>query len=512
MSHTHPCATGTRPPVRGRYAKLSDIQFLASVIQQHEQASHNPTSRLTFLIDGKSYSHNEVARRVRRAKKAGRLLPEGLVDASAQPKHIQIVHRPLHKLKQFPILSDDYSSDSSDGSPCSSPIEIYARWADLMDESSRSYFLQLVHEEHNPSVPATPSYPDELFIKAKFFFNIIKYFRGAYDNGQFVHNELGEFVSNVSATSINKINNFYKCCVTAIDLIERGYHVQGFAMVSDALWLIEQLLEERDPKLIDTICDVSVLLLSRGWNRMYDVLNDRICAMVEIRAAQKREENQPWAQMFACLKRLPTSQALELMQRGWKCGYDQIEGIFPGHAWDGLNISCSSDHQLRMGIYVSQLHQDILSTPVISLQGKKTNLDGASDIQRQFTRAKVHYSQGIHDQALKALEYIISRCSKARKQGDDKWMALEIEALEVSARCHYAIHGPKPACGGNPSAESLLKTAITRSTTLWGVKSATTIALKHTLRLWVLEQGRYQEADLLRNAIDVVVIKAEPET
>lgn len=437
------------------------------------------------------------------------------MNASAQPKHIEVVHHPMRKGNQsYPVLCDGHSSDSSDGSPCSSPmpIEVYARWADLMDESSRYYFLQLVHMEHNSSLPATPSYPDELFIKAKFFFNIIKYFRGAYDSGQFVHNELGEYVSNVSATSITKINNFYRCCVTAIDLIERGHHVQGFAMVSDGLWLMEQLLEERDPKLIDTICDVSVLLLTRGWHRMYDVLVTRICEMVEIRAAQKNEGDQPWAQMFACLKKLPTTQALELMQRGWKCGYDQLDGIFPGHAWDGLNITCSSNHPLRMGKYVSQLHQDILSTPVALPQRNERHPTDSSEMQRQFTRAKVLFSIDDHHAALEPLQSIISKCAKARKQGEEKFMALEIDALEASAQCHYAISGLVQTSGATSTAETLLKTAITQSTTTWGIKSATTIALKHTLWSWFLEQGRHQEADLLRNAIDAVVVKTEPGT
>ncbi|KAH0365988.1 hypothetical protein KCU65_g5686, partial [Aureobasidium melanogenum] len=512
MSHTHPCAPGSRSSVRGKYAKLSDVQFLAAFMQQHERTSHIPRNQLTFFIDGKTYKHNEVMRRLRRAEKAGRLSSEDLLRASAQPKHIKIVQRPVRKVNRLcPALYDGQSSDSSDESLCSSPMpmEVYARWAELMDESSRYYFLRLVHMEHNTSLPATPSYTDELFIKAKFFFNIIKYFRGAYDNGQFVHNEVGEYVSNVSTTSIININNFYKCCVTAIDLIERGYHVQGFAMVSDALWLIEQLLEERDPKLIDTICDVSVLLLTRGWHQMYDILLDRICAMVEIRAKQKREEHQPWAQMFACLKRLPTSQALELMQRGWKCGYDQLEGIFPGHPWDGLNITCSSNHPLRMGKYVSQLHQDILSTPVTSPQPKEDYADDLGDMHRQFTRAKILFSIGSHHAALEPLQSIIPKCNKARKQGENKWMALEIQALEASARCHYAISGLITTPGRTSPAEAFLKAAISLSETWWDVKSATTIALKHTLWSWCLEQGRYQEAVFLRNAIDAVVVKTQ---
>ncbi|KAH0046251.1 hypothetical protein KCU80_g30, partial [Aureobasidium melanogenum] len=489
MSHTHPCAPGSRASVRGRYAKLSDVQFLAAFMQQHEQTSQIPRNQLTFLIDGKTYKHNEVMRRLRRAEKAGRLSPEDVIRASAPPKHIKIVQRPVRRAnRSYPTLCDSQLSDYSDESPCSSsmPMEVFVRWAKLMDESSRYYFLQLVHMEHITSLSATPSFTDELFIKAKFFFNIIKYFRGAYDNGQFVHNELGEYVSNVSATSITRINNFYRCCVTAIDLIERGYHIQGFAMVSDALWLIEQLLEERDPKLIDTICDVSVLLLARGWHQMYDILVTRICDMVEIRAAQKREEHQPWAQMFACLKKLPTSQALELMQRGWKCGYDQLEGIFPGHSWDGLNITCSSNHPLRMGKYVSQLHQDILSTPVASPQPNEDSSDDLGDMHRQFTRVKVLFSIGNYHAALEPLQSIISKCTKARKQGEKKWMALEIDALEASARCHYAISGLATTSGDISTAERLLETAITRSTTLWDIKSIQgSCGGAHTsLRLW----------------------------
>ena len=501
MSHAHLRPARSRASSRGKYAKFSDVQFLASVMQQ-EQASHNSTGRLMFLIDGKRYHRHEVMRRLRRAQKAGTLSMRESTDASALPNRIQIVQRTIGRPCTTPGAGYIPDQDSES--------EIYTKCAALMDEVSRRCFLQLIDMEYDTSLLTTPSDTDEYSIKAKFFFNIIKYFRGAHGNGHFVHNDLGEYVSHVSPTSIVKINDFYKCCITAIDLIERGYHIQGFALVSDSLWLMEQLLEERDPKLIDTICDVSVLLLTRGWNRMYEVLNERICAIVELRAVQKKEEHQPWAQMFDCLKRLPTSQALELMQRGWKCGYDQLEGIFPGHAWDGLNISCSPHQSLRMGQHFSQLYHEILSTPVASPRRNKEHPNSASDIQRQFTRAKVRHSLGGYHAALEDLDMIVSKCSKARKQGENKWMALEVEALEVSARCHYAISGLVTACGGPSTAETLLKTAITRSTTLWGGKSATTIALKHTLWSWCLEQGQFKEAELLRLAIDAVVVKIEP--
>jgi hypothetical protein len=384
----------------------------------------------------------------------------------------------------------------------SSKSEINARWAELMEWSIRKCFMDLVSMEENATISPTLSYPDEQLVPAKFYFNIFKYFRGAYDNGQFVRNELGELVSHASARSTANVKNFYKCCITAIDLIERGYPTQGFALVSEALWLIEELLEQRDPKLIDTICDVSVILLTKGWDQVYDILNARICGMVEIWALRKGEELHPWAQIFACWRKLPTSQALEFMRRGWRCGYDQFEGISPGLAWEGLNMSCTSDHSMRMGEHTARLHQDIMSAWF-----SVPDPSALSSMRQQFACANVLYDEKNYREAQGTMESIVSRCATAREQGDQTWVAMEIEALEVAARSSYAISSRPGRSNSVSAAIALLETAIARSESVWGDTSATTIALQHTLWLWLLDHDRHDEAESLRKTMDAVVIK-----
>jgi len=504
--HHAPDSKGSK---RGKYAKLSDIQFIASVIQKQITQSRGPLSQMRFLINGKLYPYSEVARRIRRAKKAGIFWSDKPDKALKQPSHIEIITSPVPKRNHSVLMPSSSNAKDCRGEPSSTQSsrlsEIYARWADVMDCSYRDCFLDLVSAEQTSTMHPALSYPDEHLMPAKFFYNIIKYFNGAHENGHYVRNELGELVSHVSVNSSTNVNNFYKCCITAIDLLERGYPAQGFALVSDALWLIEELLEERDPKLIDTICDVSVILLTKGWDRVYDVLTQRICSMVEIRALRRREELQPWAQVFACLRKLPTTQALEMMRRGWQCGFDQLEGILPGHAWEGLNMSCSSDYSLRMGENIGRLHQDIMSAwfslPEPSALGS---------MQMQFACGNALYHDKNYREAAGTMESIVSRCVEAREQGNVMWVSLEVEALEVSARCQYARSKSHQRQTDISAAVALLERAITRSESVWGITSATTIALQHTRWLWLLDQDRGSEAQSLRVTIDAVLIKPEP--
>jgi hypothetical protein len=494
---------------RGKYAKLSDIQFIASVIQKHVTESRGPLNQMRFLINGKLYPYSEVARRIRRAKKSGIFWSEDSDQSLRQPSHIEIITSPVPQRNNLLVLPSTSNVgdcwDEPSSSQSSRLSEIYARWAEAMECSYRDCFLDLVSAEQTTTMhPALP-YPDEHFMPAKFFHNIIKYFNGAHDNGHYVRNELGELVSHVSVKSSTNVNNFYKCCITAIDLIERGYPAQGFALVSDALWLIEELLEERDPKLIDTICDVSVTLLTKGWDRVYDVLTERVCSMVEIQALRKKQELEPWAQVFACLRKIPTTQALEMMRRGWQCGFDQLEGILPGHAWEGLNMSCSSNYELRMGENIRRLHQDIMSAWFSLPQPS-----ALSGMQEQFACGVALYHDKDYREAAGAMESIISRCVEAREQGDMLWVSLEIEALEVFAKCRRARSKLSQNQTDMSAAVALIETAISRSESVWGVTSATTIALQHTLWLWLLDQDRGSEARSLRVTIDAVLIKPEP--
>ncbi|THX08189.1 hypothetical protein D6D18_01890 [Aureobasidium pullulans] len=449
-----------------------------------------------------SHPYGQATRHIPRAKESGNSW-SGVPIRSAQATHVRIAPKVNQSATKFAGSTPDLCDDSPDGD--SDVIEVYTPDLDPTDGVFQNQSLALVAK--TATIAPMLIYPDEHLIPVKFFSNIFDYFRGACDNGHFVRNDLGDLVSHVSPRSSMDVSNFYKCCITAIDLLERGYYAQGFALVSNALWLVERLLEVRDPKLIDTICDVAVLLLTKRWDQVYEILMERICCMVQFQAIRNKEQHHPWAQLFAWLQKLPTAQALEILRRGWKCGLDQLEDVNPGHSWEWLNMNCSSDYPLRMGGHVTRLHQD-----VVSAWFEVPEPSALSSMRQQFACGNVLYYDGNYREALGAMESIIYRCTEAREKGEEKWMTLEIEALEVASRCHSALSKSGRGRGDIPTAVTLLETSIERSEVVWGASSATTIALQHSLWLLLLEQERHSEAELLRSKIDAVMVQSKPGT
>jgi tetratricopeptide (TPR) repeat protein len=475
--------TDLQGSARGKYARLEDIRIAAAMIEHLGLYRLSPPSRPRLLINGKVYSMSEVARRERRAKLSGTWFQEDSSSTMPPPGHIQIRQ----------AQTNHKTWDTAFHIP---------GWEGQMDYSPDYYPHKLLFQDDTKFL-TTPSDPKELRNAERLCYYISNYLKRAHDNGQFVSNDAGELVSRSSAQSFTNLNNFYKCCIVAIELWERGYWPQGTALLSQALELVDVILNERDPKLLDVLCDLCILLPTKGWGKLYDILQQRLCRIVEIEAKKKHEQQYPWAQMFACISRLSSTEVAATLQQSWKCGFDQMERLLPEDPWDALNISCYSNHQLRIGDNV-QDHWDALLAQSTRLQPSD-----ASDTQRQFARGKIFHLRGDHQEALSIMEHILSQCDHARQQDDMKWMPMEIEALEVSARCHFALHKLAPNTEDMSAAEDLLDKAVAKSTRLYGPKSATTIALQHTLWLWLREQDRNREADLLRNTIDDAVGRIE---
>jgi hypothetical protein len=485
--------TDIKQSKRGTYVKLEDVRFIAGVIRDRELYLRSPSSRPIFLCKGKIYPYSEVARRKHRAKLSG-TWNRGSNSKIPQPSHIQIVSPGAS-----PSRSDESSTDDCKGSwDITSPVQTPG-WKGKTESSPDYYSPQLVFLDDTKIFNALCD-PPELQIAQRLCYNISAYLSGAKETGRFTSNEAGELVSSSSADSFSHLSDFYKCCIVAIELWDKQYWQQGTILLGRAMLLAEVVLVEKDPKLLDVLCDLCILLPTKGYGPVYGLLQDKLCSMVELKTPED-EKQQPWAQMFACIKSLSSTEIVATLQQSWKCGYDSMERLLPEDPWDAINISCYSNYRLRIGENVQQ-HWDTLLTRSTQQQSSDVG-----DIQRQFACGKILYLRGDYHEALVVMEYIISLCSQARQQRESKWNSMEIEALEVSARCHFAIYKLASSIRDSSIAESLLANALELSKTTHGDHSATTIALQHTLWLWLLEQGRHSEADQLRTTIDYLVIR-----
>jgi len=474
---------------RGKYAKLEDVQFAAAMIRDLGLDRLSPSSRPKFLIHDREYPYHEIARRVQRAKKSGTWIQESF-GTKSPPAYIQIVPARTNATK-VDVSSTDNCQHAQNEISTVSVIDREEQIDYVFD-----YCAHLLAYQNNMKILTTPSDPEAMQKTARLCYHISRYLKGAQDKKLFVSNDAGELISRSSARSLVNLNNFYKYCIVAIDLWDRRYWRQGTALLARALELVEIVLKEQDPKMLDVFCDLCILLPTRGYGKLYEILQHKLCSLVEWRARRKHEQQHPWAQIFAVIRRLPSTEVVATLQQSWKCGYDHITELLPEDPWDGMNISCHSNYQLRIGENVQQ-HWDMLLTRSTQLQH-----GDASEMQRQFACGKIFHLQGNHRGALKTMQHVLSQCNQATEEGETKWKPLEIEALEVSARCHYAIHKTTPSSVEMSTAEDVLEEAIKKSKELHGIQSATTIALQHTLWLWFTEQGRSNEADSMRRTMD----------
>ena len=159
-----------------------------------------------------------------------------------------------------------------------------------------------------------------------------------------------------------------------------------------------------------------------------------------------------------------------------------------------------------MGEHTARLHQEIMSAWF-----SVPDPSALSSMRQQFACGNVLFDEKNYREALGTMESIVSRCATARERGDQTWVAMEIEALEVAARSSYAISTKPGKSNDVAPAIALLETAILRSQSVWGTESATKIALQHTLWLWLLDDDQHDKAEHLRKTMDAVVIKSQPE-
>jgi hypothetical protein len=472
---------------RGRYARPEDVMFFAAMIRDLELDRRSPSSRPTFMLNGKKYPYKEVARRIQRAKTSGHW-PQEFNITIPQPDHIQVIPPRTRSTK---CEHTDECQDSQDATSSIRKID-HERQTDHLSED-RS--CRLVFQDDTKISIALPNLK-ELQMTERLCYSISVYLKSAREENRFTSNDAGELVSRSSAKSFTNLNDFYKCCIVAVELWDKKYWLQGTILLVRALELVGTVLVEQDPKLLDVLCDLCILLPTKGMGTLYDILKDNLCGMVEIKFAEKHGRQHPWAQIFACIRKLSSTDVVATLQQSWKCGYDSMERLFPEDPWDTINISCYSNHQLRIGTN-EQHHWDALL-----VRSSQRHQSDVCDTQRKFACGKILYLKGDYHEALKVMERIISECFQARQQDELKWIPMEIEALEVSARCHFAIHKLTRNTRKISIGENLLGNALELSRRTCDPNSATTIALQHTLWLWLLEQGRIREANLLRKSID----------
>jgi hypothetical protein len=326
--------------------------------------------------------------------------------------------------------------------------------------------------------------------------SISNYINGAFGNEQFIENDVEELVSRFAEKGTKNLSDFHTYCITAVELWDRGLGKQAITWFGKASALVGDLLDERDPRLLEVFADVSLLLHAKGLDILYKMLLQQMCKMVQTKAEIGKTEMQPWALMFSHLSKLSGRDLIKTIKDGWRLGYDQFvrSPLGPAHP---VNVVCKLNFLVR-----TQEHQSDLAWNQIT-HGKT---DSNIGLQQRFAHGKLQYLQGKLYDALESMQAVLETCERAICMGDWKWRRLEIDAIELSARCSHDIEIQFPGYEGLAAAKNKLKTAITYSQKTHGRFEAKTLSMMLTLWTWLQEEGgNAEEAENLKKDIDYAI-------
>jgi len=458
-------------------ATKDDVLYMAMVIRDLGVGCEK-SERPTFEVYGRKYNYYDIQRSLRRWK----LSFDSLRDpVGIQPDHIQI--RSPDGRKAYPQTSGhDGRHEVSPGS------RTYNERPDALaiSEAEPRLIQHLGSISFTYEIPHSPLPPLNFYKHEKLFTNIKAYIRGAFDSEMFTSINGGELVNSHAPTSSVKLKDFYWYCFTAIRLLENGHMVEGFSWFTKAQDLVEDLLVEQDPKLLETLLDVSMLLHIKGFTEIYQALCEYVCGLV----AMKTNPEHPWAQIFSQVGKLAGPQFLSTMELSWRCGYDTFTRAFGTFHAD--NIICYTnfiartydehDAKQRLNRFLGQALQETRNNSHVP--------------EVKYACGYGLFRLGEYRKTLKYMSEVISTCNRAKK-----W-ELEISAREVLAQCWDKIMLTKISQAEIKSAEVVLEEAIGRSHAVYGLESARALGLETIAWEWLWRQGRNAEAETIRRRIN----------
>jgi len=295
------------------------------------------------------------------------------------------------------------------------------------------------------------------------FTSIRDYLCGAFDTQMFISDQDGELINTRAPKSSVKLKEFYQYSLTAIRLLDIGYMDQGFSWFSKAHDLVHHLLAEQDPRLLETLLDVSMLLHTKGHQKVYEALCKYICDLV----AMKTNSEHPWARIFSQVNKLPGPHFLSTMELSWRCGFDMFTKSFGALHAD--NIICFSNFVVR--VYDKDEAEQRLSH--FLARAEQATWEAKNGLEMSYAYAHGLYRQGKHREAIKILDDVILSCERVGKS------ALEISAREISAQCWERVLRLSATGEERIPAETVLANAIRRSQNVYGPESARTLGLEN---------------------------------
>jgi len=370
------------------------------------------------------------------------------------------------------------SCPTTDSSPGIGDVHAYLnidQTRQLLFSSSEIQSFEIAH---------SPLPPQSLLVPEKLFASIKAYYCGAFAEGLFKTNKDGDLIHVNGVATYNRLYDFYELCMTGVELMSSEFFVEGRRCLSKALALVSNILCNQDPRTLESILSLLIILRKEGHNRISTILRDLVGRM----AIVLFDKEHSWRQIFSQIGTLDDSHFEPAIAEAWRCTCDILINTLGQFHRTTLECYAGFTNTVYGSNGATQLIYDLL------IQGEQEL--GKFDerlLSIKFEYGEALYFQGRDFEARAMLEEVLTHyCLVGGEDGK------VIMVLEMISFCEYHI-------GHNCEAESKIRQAIKMAEERYGKFNSILLSLKVCLEGWLRGWGREAEAVAMKAEIDEIL-------
>jgi hypothetical protein len=323
------------------------------------------------------------------------------------------------------------------------------------------------------AVPRSPVNPEIFEGPQRVFTEIRHYIFGSLDSKTWFVGPNEEVYWSVAGMGV--IDDFFFSLQTACDLLSAGSYNRAGQFLVKGSALIRDLLLEENPRTLDTVFEVMMMMQRNGWADCSNIIFKQFSRM----AVTTFPEMHPLRQIFTHMQPLGPELAEDFLAAVWESFVDICE--------EALDALSSTVLQIRLdyiSVIESARNPDRADAQLHIMVERCREAYGKVD--NRYTEATgalatFLYNYGRYREAAAAAEEVIC-CASVRKCGYT-WC----RGMELLARSQYGNFDDEQA-------ESTLRQAIDVCNSSWGWEHGWTLRLLTLLGAWLTKFGKHEEA------------------
>ncbi|KAE9364653.1 hypothetical protein N431DRAFT_354655 [Stipitochalara longipes BDJ] len=338
-------------------------------------------------------------------------------------------------------------------------------------------------------IPRSPSTPQTLLVPERLFFTIKTYLDSQFQSRSWITDENGFCtVRNTPEGVKSGAVDFYTSCISAVSLLESGQLVEFRRLLAKAFRHAETLIRIQHPRTLDLVIEITLFLKRRQHPEIVKLLLGYLVNLSTIVWTKDHYLTHIWR----LVGMLEEDELEQTVIQSWRCTVDNFEkGLGQFHStslWNNLRFIGR--------VYSPPDAEPLLRTLLAQYEEKRSNLSNVQTLEILRYLAHNLLKEGRYAEAEQLGFDIVSRAE------EQEFIFYKTDSLRYLAYAQYYQNK-------RTLSENNLRRALQLAVDSGGIADPLSIDCLLTLEQWLREWGREDEADKLKEEIDVAIGRDE---